>query len=98
MPEIYRSGGTVVVTPRQNWFVSAAIFGKEIYFLTIKDNEFVVESNSTWFLDCYDLDTGRYKESIQLSSIDEDLGFPFEIRNKNGDLVIGWNFEKINIK
>jgi hypothetical protein len=97
MPEIYRSGNTVVITPRQNWFVSGAIFGQEIFFLTVKNNDYIVEANSKWFLDCYDLTSGQYQESIDLSSSEEDLGFPFEIKNKNGDLVIGWNFEKINI-
>ncbi|WP_026948120.1 hypothetical protein [Algoriphagus marincola] len=96
MPEVYRSGNNVVLNPNQNWFVSGAIIKDKIYLLTIKQNEYYVEIDSKWFLDIYDLKTGLYAESILLER-SEDEYFPFEIRNRDNEIIIGWNFEKLKI-
>ena len=94
MPEIYRSGKNVVLSPNQNWFVSGAIISDKIYFLTIKSKDYYVELDSKWFLDIYDLKSGHYEESIPILISKEDQ-FPFELRNRNNELIIGWNFEKL---
>lgn len=96
MPEVYRSGNNVVLNPNQNWFVSGAIIKDKIYLLTIEQNEYYVEIDSKWFLDIYDLKTGLYAESILLER-SEDEYFPFEIRNRDNEIIIGWNFEKLKI-
>ena len=94
MPEVYRSGSNVVLTPMQNWFVSGGIIGDEIFLLTVKNNDFYVEITSKWFLDIYDLASGDYKESIPIE-LTENYRYPFEIRNGENKLVIGFDFEKI---
>lgn len=96
MPDIYRSGNNVVITPNENWFVSGAIIDDKIFLLTIEQNEYYVEIDSNWFLDIYDLKTGLYTESILLER-SEDEYFPFEIRNRDNEIIIGWNFEKLKI-
>ena len=96
MPEVYRSGRNVVLNPNQNWFVSATIINDKIYFLTIERNEYYVEIDSKWFLDIYELNNGTYMESILLER-SEDEYFPFEIRSRNSEIIIGWNFEKLKM-
>lgn len=96
MPEVYRSGNNVVLNPNQNWFVSGTIIENKIYFLTIERNEYYVEIDSKWFLDVYDLNSGIYMESILIER-SEDEYFPFEIKSRNNEIIIGWNFEKLKI-
>ncbi|MCH7415455.1 hypothetical protein MM213_18285 [Belliella sp. R4-6] len=96
MPEVYRSGNNVVLTPNHNWYVSGAIIGDKIYFLTIQNKEYYLEVDSKWYLDIYDLESGLYEESIPVIMSKGD-NYPFEIKNRNEELIIGWNFEKIKI-
>jgi hypothetical protein len=96
MPEIYRTGKRVVLSPNQNWFVSGSVIDDEIYFLTIQNSEFYVETYSKWFLDIYDLNSGNYKESIPID-ISTDVIFPFEIRSRKEKLVIAYDYEKIKL-
>lgn len=94
MPETYRTGNNVVLTPNENWLVSGTVVGDEILFLTIENNEYYVERDSKWFLDIYNLETGIYKESIPVEMSNGEY-FPFELRSRKEKLVIGWNFENI---
>jgi hypothetical protein len=96
MPEIYRIDKRVVLSPNQNWFVSGSVIDDEIYFLTIQNSEFYVETYSKWFLDIYDLNSGNYKESIPID-ISTDVIFPFEIRSRKEKLVIAYDYEKIKL-
>lgn len=96
MPEVYRSGNNVVLSPNQNWYVSGAILKNKIFFLTIQSKEYYVEIDSKWFLDIYDLENGFYEESIPIMKADGD-SYPFEIKIRNEELIIGWNFEKLKI-
>lgn len=96
MPEIYRTGKRVVLSPNQNWFVSGSVIDDEIYFLTTDNKESYIKQSSQWFLDIYHLKDGTYKESIPMN-FSSDERFPFEIRNRADNLIIGFDYEKLKL-
>lgn len=96
VPTAQRYGKKTVLEPSQLCFIGGGFYEDNILLLTTLQDVFYVEKNQDFFIDLYDSNSGKYKESIRLPS-NEELYVPTDLKVFGNFLVIVYSYQNIAV-